>query len=218
VAAHFKKAAESAARGVAGGVARVILIDEAGFLMRPLVRRSLAPRGNPLVLRYRSNHRQKVSVQGAVVLAVDGRGGVTVEALRARTHEDSYVDGEKTAAFLRRLLAEYGGPVTVVWDRGNMHKGPHVRAVLEAFPRLAVEQFPPYCPDLDPVEWLWAWAKYGQMANLAPRDLRHLTSEVAKLLARAADNQTLLDGFVRAAGLATTAAVATAETDRALAG
>ena len=181
-------------------MARIVLIDETGFLMRPLVRRSLAPRGRPLVVKYQANHRQKVSVQGAVVLSVDGRGGATAEALRARMHEDSYVDGEKTAAFLRRLLAEYDGPVIVVWDRGNMHKGPHVRAVLDEFPRLSAEQFPAYCPDLDPVEWLWAWAKYGRMANLAPRDLRHLTSEVAKLLARAA-------------GLATTA-----EPDRALAG
>ena len=184
--------------------------------MRPLVRRSLAPRGNPLVLRYRSKHRQKVSVQGAVVLlrVAAADGSVEVEALRTRMHPDSYVDGAKTAEFLQALLREFDddGPVTVVWDRGNMHKGPHVRQVLAEHPRLSVEQLPPYCPDLNPVEWLWAWLKYAALANLAPRDLRHLVSEVAKAVVRAQENQPLLDGFVRAAEL-----VPTAEPERALA-
>jgi len=187
------------------------VIDESGLMMRPLVRRSLAPRGRPLVLRHRANHRQKVSVQAGLVLRADG----SAEALRCRTHEDSYVDGERTAAFLRGLLREWDGPLTVVWDRGNMHKGPHVRAVLAEFPRLSVEQLPPHCPDLDPVEWLWAWMKYGRMANLAPRDLRHLHSEVAGAIVAAQGNQSLLDGFVRAAGLSPPAA--TAEPERALA-
>ena len=50
------------------------------MLLRPLVRRSLAPRGNPLVMRYQSEHRQKVSVQGALVLD----GGGRPEALRCQ--------------------------------------------------------------------------------------------------------------------------------------
>lgn len=192
MAAHFKKAAEHAAR--------VVLIDETGILMRPLVRRSLAPRGNPMVVRYQSKHRQKVSVQGALVLS----GGGEPEALRCQMHEDSYVDAEKTARFLRRLLAEFQGPVVVVWDRGNMHRGPFIREVLEQFPRLSLEQLPAYCPDLNPIEWFWSWIKYCELANFCPRDLRHLTSELARTLVRGAENTTLQENFVRAAGLATT--------------
>lgn len=194
MAAHFKKAAEQAAR--------IVLIDETGILMRPLVRRSLAPRGNPLVAPYQSKHRQKISVQGALVLSAAGEP----QALRCRTHEDSYVDGEVTAAFLRRLLAEFDGPLIIVWDRGNMHKGPHVRAVLDEFgPRITLEQLPSYSPDLNPIEWLWSWIKYCELANFCPRDLRHLASELAKSLVRGAENTSLQANFVRAAGLATTA-------------
>ena len=87
-----------------------------------------------------------------------------------------------------------------------------MRAVPEQFPRPSVEPLPPHCPDPDPVEWPWAWMKYGRMANLAPRDLRHLTSEVAKSIVAARENPSLLDGFVRAAGL-----TRTAEPERALA-
>jgi transposase len=200
VAAHFKKAA--------GSAAKIVMIDETGLLMRPLVRRSLAPRGEPMVARYQSKHRQKVSVQGALVLS--GEGGP--EALRCRMHEDSYVDGRATAGFLRNLLAEFAGPVIVVWDRGNMHRGPFIRAVLEEFPRLSLEQLPAYCPDLNPIEWFWSWIKYCELANFCPRDLRHLTSAVANALVRGAENTTLQENFVRAAGLAPTA-----EPERALA-
>jgi transposase len=178
---------------------RSITIDETGMLMCPLVRRSLAPRGHPLVMRYQSKHRQKVSVQAAVVLDRDGR----VEALRCQMHEDSYVDGLKTAQFLRRLLAEFDGPLKVIWDRGNMHKGPHVRAVLQEHPRLTLEQFPPYCPDLNPVEGLWSWVKYGRLANFCPRDLRHLSSAVASSLAEAMEKHSMLQNFTRHAGLNT---------------
>lgn len=200
MAAHFKKAAEHAAK--------IVLIDETGILMRPLVRRSLAPRGEPMVVRYQSKHRQKISVQGALVLSDESKP----EALRCRMHEDSYVDGQKTAEFLGRLLAEFDGPLIVVWDRGNMHKGPFIRELLEKFPRLSLEQLPSYCPDLNPIEWLWSWIKYCQLANFCPRDLRHLTSQLANALVRGAENTTLQENFVRAAGLTTTA-----EPDRALA-
>ncbi len=177
--------------------ARIVLIDETGILMRPLARKSLAPRGKPLVMRYQSNHRQKVSVQGALVLTPDA----SAEAFRARMHVDSYVDGQKTAEFLRGLLREWDGPLTVIWDGGNMHKGPHVRAVLAEHPRLKLERLPPYCPDLNPVEGVWGWMKYSEMANFCPRDLRHLTSQVSTTLARTAEKRTLLQNFTRHAGL-----------------
>jgi hypothetical protein len=90
-------------------------------MMRPLVRKSLVPRGKPLdfgelsraVIKYKSNHRQKVSVQGAVVIGPDGKA----IGLRTAMHEDAYVDGLATASFLRRLLREFEGPLIIVWLR-----------------------------------------------------------------------------------------------------
>lgn len=166
-------------------------------MMRPLVRKSLAPRGNPLVINYKSNHRQKVSVQGAIVIGPDGQAC----GLRTAMHEDSYVDGKATAAFLRRLLREYDGPLIVMWDRGNMHKGPHVRAVLEENPRLSIEQLPPYCPDLNPIEWVWSWIKYGQLANFCPQTLKQLVSRLACEIVKAGENLSMLNRLIKAAGL-----------------
>jgi transposase len=189
VAAHLKKAAESAAH--------IIAIDETGVMMRPLVRKSLAPRGNPLVIKYKSNHRQKVSIQGAIVIGPDG----SARGLRTAMHEDAYVDGKATADFMRKLLREFDGPLIVIWDRGNMHKGPHVRAVLEENPRLSIEQLPPYCPDLNPIEWVWSWIKYAQLANFCPQTLKHLVSVLAATIVKAGHNLSMLDRLICAAGL-----------------
>jgi transposase len=193
VAARFKKAAEHAAQ--------TIMIDGTGLLMRPLVRRSLAPRGNPMVVRYQSKHRQKVSARGALVPSSEAEP----QALRCRMREDSYVNGRETAEFLRELPREWDGPVIVVWDRGNMRGGPFIRALLEQFPRLGLGRLPSYCPDLDPVEWFWSWIKYRELANFRPRNPRHPASEVANAMVRRARNTTPKENFVRAAGLAPTA-------------
>ena len=34
---------------------------------------------------------------------------------------------------------------------------------------------PPYSPDLNPVEFLWAWLKRHALANFCPADLNELT-------------------------------------------
>jgi putative transposase len=46
------------------------------------------------------------------------------------------------------------GPVILVWDRGNPHKHQLVRAWLATHPRWEIVWFPPYAPDLTPVELL----------------------------------------------------------------
>jgi transposase len=185
----LRKAAEHAAHGV--------MIDEAGAMMAPLLRRSQARRGHTPVIGQRGRHRLKVSMQAAVVMDSSGRA----RSLEFRTHPDSYVNGEKTASFLRQLLERVPGEVIVVWDRGNMHKGPAVRQVLAEFPRLRTELLPAYAPDLDPVEWLWSWIKYGKLANFAPLELNELHARLLELLEQAAASPPLLQGFVRAAGL-----------------
>ena len=58
MARHFKKAFADAAH--------VVLIDETGLLLNPLVRRTWAPRGKTPVLESWGGHRKKVSVIGAV--------------------------------------------------------------------------------------------------------------------------------------------------------
>ena len=134
--------------------------------MAPLVRRTQAPRGKTPVIEQKAARREKVSVIAALSLAPRRRR----LGLYFRTRPRGYFDGAAVAEFLRELLRRLRGKVIVIWDNGNMHKGEAIRAVLRDFPRLTLERLPPYAPDLNPVEWLWSYLKYGEMADFAPRD------------------------------------------------
>src|SRR5881628_80496 len=65
----------------------------------------------------------------------------------------------EVAVFLRALLRQLRGHVIVLWDGGSIHKGPDVRALLTRCPRLHVEPFPGYAPDLNPDEFVWTHFK-----------------------------------------------------------
>jgi transposase len=56
---------------------------------------------------------------------------------------------------------------------------------------------PPYAPDLNPVEYLWAWLKRHALANYCPNDLGELQSTARKKLKsaqkRAFHHRRLLD-------------------------
>jgi transposase len=185
VAGHQKKA-----RALSATLA---FADESGFLLAPLVHTTLAPRGHTPVLRHRARHRDKVSVAAAVTLS-PARGRV---GLRYATFPDAYVDGEAYAAFVRAvLLRDVRGPVVLLHDRGNMHRGPFVRALCADHPRLSIDPLPPYAPELNPVEPAWNYAKDKRMANYPPADVPTLEARVCECLEEARHDQDRLRSFL----------------------
>jgi transposase len=191
VAGPFKKSAD------AGGV--ILMADEVGFMMTPSVKRTWARRGRTPVVPYRNRRQKKVSVLGAVVVH-PATGAVQ---LLCDFHPDSYVRGGQAAAFLHRVLAEYPGvPVDVVWDNLQAHKGPIVREVAEANPRLSLHYLPPYAPDLNAAEGVWSLTKYHRMANHTIDDLDALHAEARRHLEDVGRDQRLLRSCFEGAGLA----------------
>jgi transposase len=77
------------------------------------------------------------------------------------------------AAFLRGLWRHVRGHVILLWDRGSIHKGPAIEEIQRAYPRLSLEEFPAYAPELNPVEPLWNDFK-GHTATSLPRDTRDI--------------------------------------------
>ena len=74
--ARRRRSAALAARGVAADKksaarrrAYLVLIDESGFLLSPLVRRTLAPRGQTPVLKTWGGHRERVSATAALTIS-----------------------------------------------------------------------------------------------------------------------------------------------------
>jgi hypothetical protein len=170
VASDRKKVAEDSAH--------LVLIDESGLLLNPLVRRTWAPRGKTPVIGGDGGHRKKVSVIGAVsVSPVARRLGLYFSTL-----PDGYFDAGAVVGFLRDLLKHLRGKVVVVWDGGGNHKGPLVREFLRRNRRLTLERLPAYAPDLNPVEAVWSWLKYGQLANYVPDGIPELDDEVVERL------------------------------------
>lgn len=66
----------------------------------------------------------------------------------------------------------------MVWDRGNNHKGPVIREFLRKNRRLHLEMLPPWAPDYNPMEDVWSWLKYGELANFTPADIPELDDAV----------------------------------------
>jgi transposase len=173
VAAPAKKAAAEGAH--------LVLIDEAGFFLNPLVRRSWAPAGRTPLLEAWGRHRDKVSAIAALTVSpAYQRLGLYFAA-----DPERYITAEGAAAFLRGLLRHLRGRVIVVWDNGSNHKGEPIRALLRRFPRLSLERLPPYAPELNPVEAVWAHLKYGRMANFVPEGIQHLDDVVIEHLIEA---------------------------------
>jgi transposase len=72
--------------------------------------------------------------------------------------------------FLRYLLRHLRGHVIVILDNASIHKGEPIRKLCSRYPRLHLEYFPPYTPELNPDEAVWADAKV-RLANGRPDDL-----------------------------------------------
>lgn len=172
--------------------AHLVLIDESGLLMAPLVRRTWAPRGETPPLYQRGRHREKVSLAVAFwVTPRYRRLGLYYETL-----EDAYFNNERVAVFLEHLMRAIPNRMIVVWDRGNMHKGDPIRAAVERFkPRLMLELLPPYAPMLDPVEPIFSWLKYSRLCNFAPTNAHELNEAIVREMAAIVDDQELLRNF-----------------------
>lgn len=170
----------------------LLLLDESGLLMAPLLRRSWALRGHPSASKHKARHREKVSVAAALWLT-PSRDQLH---LAYQTLVNSYFSNVEVAEFLSGAVQGLPGPVIVIWDGGTMHKGDPIRAlVAESQGRLDIEPLPAHAPMLMPVEFLWRWLKYGRLCNFAPRDARHLNETVVRELETIWDNQVLLSSF-----------------------
>lgn len=170
----------------------LLLLDESGLLMAPLLRRSWALRGHPPESKYKAGHREKVSVAAALWLPPQ-RDQLH---LAYRSLVNGYFSNEEVAEFLSCAVQGLPGPVIALWDGGTMHKGVPIRKlVAESERRLAIEPLPAHAAELMPVEFLWRWLKYGRLCNFAARDARDLNEAVVRELEAIRDNQVLLSSF-----------------------
>jgi transposase len=132
-------------------------VDESGFMMAPLVRRTWAPRGTTQIMFQHGRSHEKVSAIAALVVS-KGRDNVR---LFFRLHPDGNIKTSLILSFLRQLSRQLGKKTfLVVWDRLNAH-----RAKVPENELRRVRAPPPYAPGLNPVEYIWSYLKANPMAN-----------------------------------------------------
>src|SRR5262244_2901818 len=103
--------------------------------------------------------------------------------------------------FVRALLKSVRGQLVLLMDRLPAHRSAWLLRQLRRYPRLHVEYFPPYAPELNPVEQLWKHCKYDRMANYSPATMQELSARIDRESAAAAADQRRLRSFVRASSL-----------------
>jgi hypothetical protein len=141
--------------------AHLVFVDESGFMLIPSVRRTWAPTGQTPLLRHWQRHDRLSVISGLSVSPRRQRLGLYFQMHAANLH------AAEVCHFLRSLLRHLRGPVIVLWDGGTIHRGPLVRALCGDFPRLHLERFPAYAPELNPDEGVWTLAK-SRLANGRP--------------------------------------------------
>jgi len=169
--------------------AHLVFVDESGFLLIPSVRRTWAPRGQTPVLRCWQCHDRISAISGLSVSPYRRRLGLFFQL------RDENLTAPAVCAFVRHLLRHLRGPVILLWDNGTIHKGPAVRALCAAFPRLHLAAFPPYAPELNPDEGVWTLAK-ATLANGHPDDRATLRADLLASLVGIRRSQRLLRGCI----------------------
>jgi transposase len=169
--------------------AHIVFADESGFLLIPNVVKTWAPRGQTPVHRHRYR-RDKISVIS----------GISVSP--KRHHLGLYyqlwfdnIGQEEVCEFLRHLLRHLLGPVIALLDNSRTHEGTPLDEFLRQHPRLHIEHFPSYAPELNPDEGVWALTK-RDLANSRPDDRDELMHDVIRSIERIRRSPAKLRGCI----------------------
>jgi transposase len=154
--------------------AHLVFLDESGFMLAPVVRRTLWPRGVTPILPVAAK-RDRISAISCITLSPRRYlPGLYFELLP--TNENA--SAAHVVAFLRDLHKSLPR-FTVIWDGHGIHsKARLVKEFLAANPTIVAERFPGYMPDLNPDEGVWGYTKYGRLPNFAPANAQELRERV----------------------------------------
>lgn len=108
--------------------------------------------------------------------------------------------GPDVKQFLQLLLDEIDGPILALWDGASIHRQHDVQAFINAHPRLLIEPFPGYAPELNPAEFVWCQAD-SELANSLLKDQAHLMRRLNNKRRKLKRSQSLLWSCITASEL-----------------
>jgi transposase len=91
----------------------------------------------------------------------------------------------------------------VIWDGAGIHKSRKVRTWLDGKKgRIALAYLPPYAPELNPVEAIWAYLKKNEIANLCASSIAQVSDYARRRLKSMQRRPKLITAFWKQAELA----------------
>lgn len=145
--------------------------------------------GKTPIVRYSYRH-DRISALAALTISAQRKN----MGLYTRFQRENF-KAEHVAEFLRAMLSHIRGPIVLLWDGGKIHKGPRISKVLVKNPRLHIEWFPAYAPELDPVEQVWNDFK-RHTANSLPLTRQNIRASLHANSRRAQNSQARLRSYI----------------------
>ncbi len=176
-------------KGAKREIVPIVFLDESGFMLQPVRRRTWAPSGKTPQQDAWDRH-DRLSVIGLI----------GVSPLRHRlslyfTFQSENFQTEHIVCLLRQLHYHYRSQVILVWDRLSAHRS--AAAYFEAHRPdwFQFEWLPAYAPELNPVEQCWNHTKYSDLPNFIPDDVDHLGTAICESMLEQRQDQALLRSF-----------------------
>ena len=139
------------------------MIDESGFMLQPVVRRSWAPRGQTPIHYSWERHERLSVISGITVAPLRRRLGLYFQIY------DHNIRSQEVIAFLSAVHRRLRRKFILVLDRYSVHRKAVRQLQAEHPDWLEVAWLPAYAPDLNPVELVWNRAKYRDMPTSSRR-------------------------------------------------
>ena len=141
----------------------IVFINESGLSQRPTRVRTWALRGHSPVVQFHFNW-DHVSIIA----------GLHLTGVNFHLH-DGAIKKEEVVEFLKALAAHHRRRLLILWDGTRPHRSALVRDYVDSTERqIIIERLPVYAPELNPIEFLWAWLKRHALANFYPDTLDEL--------------------------------------------
>jgi len=144
----------------------------------PSVVRTWAPEGQTPIHRHRQGRQDKISVISGISLSPQRQQ----LGLYYLLFYDN-IGQEEVCVFLRGCCGTCAAQSLVLLDNSSTHKGEPLQKLLHQHPRLSIEYFPSYAPQLNPDDGVWSLAK-RHLANSCPKNVDELMKDILRSIER----------------------------------
>ena len=172
--ARAKKKAQREAR-------LIVFVDESGLSERPTRVRTWALKGHTPVIQFHFTWKQLSLI-----------AGLSLRQCMFRLHEGA-IRSAQIVEFLKALHRHLKRRLLIIWDGLKAHRSRLVREHVDATNgAIELAFLPPYAPELNPVEYLWAWLKRHALANFCPDGLAELATTARNKLKSAQRRRSII--------------------------